>query len=335
MRPASPKYDESTFFFTNPFPTVDLTQRRPSSVVRRQLPAAGAAPAAAAQVEQEEQQTPAGQRLPRSRLQLAQAAGPGSSQKQRPSRLGVSTATADLPGSQAGAQAGGTGSTPGSQQEQQQRPPGTLLKSVLKSALKGAAPGRGSQQELQRQVSQGSEGSGSSAKRVSFAGGSGSQEGPLQAQEQQVQEQQVQKQQVQQQPVAQAAAALVGATAAAPTQLTAAETQRRRQGFVSQITPPSPGLGGSAGATPLSQAGFKQRRCVAGKGQQLTLLSLELHAESRWGRAGPGWKTLVAMRSRSLGCACFASRWGVLPVLDVQAASRPPCTPDLQGLPVA
>ena len=41
-------------------------------------------------------------------------------------------------------------------------------------------------------------------------------------------------------------------------------------------------MGGGAGPTPLSQAGFKQRRCVAGKGQQLTLLSLELHADCRW-----------------------------------------------------
>jgi hypothetical protein len=56
-----------------------------------------------------------------------------------------------------------------------------------------------------------------------------------------------------------------------------------RAGFVSQITPPSPGVvGAGRSATPLSQAGFKQRRCVAGKGQQLTLLSFELHADSRW-----------------------------------------------------
>lgn len=44
-----------------------------------------------------------------------------------------------------------------------------------------------------------------------------------------------------------------------------------------QITPPS--CVGSAGATPLSQAGFK--RTVAGKGQQLTLLAVEVHADGR------------------------------------------------------
>lgn len=48
--------------------------------------------------------------------------------------------------------------------------------------------------------------------------------------------------------------------------------------FVSQITPPSPGSGLS-GPTPVSQAGF--RRLVPGKGQQLTLLSIEIHADTR------------------------------------------------------
>ncbi len=51
-------------------------------------------------------------------------------------------------------------------------------------------------------------------------------------------------------------------------------TARKR--FVSQITPPSlPG----GGPTPISQSGFKCT--VAGKGQQLTLLSIEVHADSR------------------------------------------------------
>ena len=44
-----------------------------------------------------------------------------------------------------------------------------------------------------------------------------------------------------------------------------------------QITPPS-GVASSK-ATPLSQAGFK--RAVPGKGQQLTLLALEVHADCR------------------------------------------------------
>ncbi|KAK9829480.1 hypothetical protein WJX72_006119 [[Myrmecia] bisecta] len=52
----------------------------------------------------------------------------------------------------------------------------------------------------------------------------------------------------------------------------------KRRKFVSQITPPSPAAGAS-GPTPLSQAGFK--RLVAGKGQQLTLLSVEVHADCR------------------------------------------------------
>lgn len=46
---------------------------------------------------------------------------------------------------------------------------------------------------------------------------------------------------------------------------------------MSQITGPSPEAAKSR--TPLSQAGFKWR--VAGKGQQLTLLSIEVHAASR------------------------------------------------------
>ncbi len=49
--------------------------------------------------------------------------------------------------------------------------------------------------------------------------------------------------------------------------------------WTSQITAPSPAAG-SAGATPLSQAGF--RRLVAGKGQNLTLLSIEVHADTRF-----------------------------------------------------
>lgn len=48
-------------------------------------------------------------------------------------------------------------------------------------------------------------------------------------------------------------------------------------GCVVQITPPS--CVGSAGATPLSQSGFK--RSVAGKGQQLTFLAVEVHADCR------------------------------------------------------
>lgn len=288
VRPASPKYDESTFFFSNPFPSMRLTQR-PASTQRRPPAAVGAGAGA-----QTEQQTPVGQRLARAR---GQAAGQDSTtqqplpQQQRPSRLAAVAAAADEPhGQQPALIAGGSDGSPSSRAEQDQqqaqqaqRPASSLLKSVLKSALKVPRPSQlgsvsaaeSSQEEQQRQgrpSSQGSEGSGS--KRVSFAaagaGGSSQEATPPVVQQ-----------------VTPAATAV--AAAVSPTQLTAAgtaptamETQRRRPGFVSQITPPSPGLvgGGSAG-TPLSQAGFKQRRCVAGKGQQLTLLSLELHAESR------------------------------------------------------
>ena len=51
----------------------------------------------------------------------------------------------------------------------------------------------------------------------------------------------------------------------------------KRPRNVSQITGPTPKAIKSQ--TPVSQAGFKWR--VAGKGQQLTLLSIEVHAASR------------------------------------------------------
>ena len=93
-----------------------------------------------------------------------------------------------------------------------------------------------------------------------------------------------------------AAAAAVTAAAAAPAAaVTAAaagkvagsgaatgvggHNNRQRQGLVSQITPPSP-VSGVSGPTPVSQAGF--RRLVPGKGQQLTLLSIEVHADTRY-----------------------------------------------------
>ena len=61
---------------------------------------------------------------------------------------------------------------------------------------------------------------------------------------------------------------------------------KKRPGFVSQITPPSP-ASGMSGPTPVSQAGF--RRLVPGKGQQLTLLSVEVHADTRYTTAStPG-----------------------------------------------
>lgn len=52
---------------------------------------------------------------------------------------------------------------------------------------------------------------------------------------------------------------------------------KARSQFVSQITPPS--HGGGKIATPSSQLGFK--RIIAGKGQGLTLASIEVHAECR------------------------------------------------------
>ncbi len=54
---------------------------------------------------------------------------------------------------------------------------------------------------------------------------------------------------------------------------------RKKPGLVSQITPPSP-VSGVSGPTPVSQSGF--RRLVPGKGQQLTLLSIEVHADTRY-----------------------------------------------------
>ena len=54
----------------------------------------------------------------------------------------------------------------------------------------------------------------------------------------------------------------------------------KRPRWVSQITGPSPQR--AVSQTPVSQAGFRWR--VAGKGQQLTLLSIEVHADSRFAR---------------------------------------------------
>ena len=59
---------------------------------------------------------------------------------------------------------------------------------------------------------------------------------------------------------------------------------------MSQITGPSPQRAKSQ--TPVSQAGFRWR--VAGKGQQLTLLSIEVHADSRSARPSS-----LAMQRRS------------------------------------
>ena len=75
----------------------------------------------------------------------------------------------------------------------------------------------------------------------------------------------------------------------AATGLAAAPNKRAR--FVSQITPPSPASGVS-GPTPVSQAGF--RKLVPGKGQQLTLLSLELHADTRQGPVSSHLSTAIA-----------------------------------------
>lgn len=74
-----------------------------------------------------------------------------------------------------------------------------------------------------------------------------------------------------------AAAAPVGNAAAAAAAVAGGSNKRQR--FVSQITPPSP-ASGMSGPTPVSQAGF--RRLVPGKGQQLTLLSVEVHADTRY-----------------------------------------------------
>lgn len=334
VQPSSPKYDERTFFFSNPFPTLQLTQQRPASATQRQrqrqrrqrhatAAAAGGGGAAA-------EQTPGGQGVPPFLLPPETGGSALPMQQPRPSSRLREVAGGSEPGR---AMLGGVdpmdssqGSPPSAaeQQRQQQQqhgarpgagPGSALLKSVLKSALKSAAGSRlgaggGPHQEAQpplpqRQQSQGSEGSGRDAKRVSFVAdplGDASQGGTLPGPPAQsctppppAQQPPVMQQQTRPLDTPSATEAAAAVPAPAPVRLPAAtpdamlateRTQRQRQGFVSQITPPSPGLGsgGTAGATPLSQAGFKMRRCVSGKGQQLTLLSLELHADSRCGQ---------------------------------------------------
>jgi hypothetical protein len=318
VQPASPKYDERTFFFSNPYPIMNPTQHQ-QSVPRKAL----ASTQAQRQGQQQQlgggEETPAGQRLPRARSGQESAARE-QLQQQRVSRLGALAAAEEQPSiqdtgkpfssQQQQGELQGSPPLPAAQQQQgeqhQQRGSSALLKSVLKSAMKAAPPAavvqggvrstEGSQDQpwLQHQQSQGSEGSGSGLKRVSFvAAGGGGQPGTKQIPLELIPA--VPNQQLQQQSQQPAAAELpavaaCGTAAAAPSPLSSAGTAaatastapQRRQGFVSQITPPSPGLGGGAGPTSLSQAGFKQRRCVAGKGQQLTLLSLELHADCRW-----------------------------------------------------
>ena len=61
--------------------------------------------------------------------------------------------------------------------------------------------------------------------------------------------------------------------------------------WTSQITPPSPAIRGEA--TPVSQAGF--RRLVPGKGQNLTLLSIELHADTRCAASTASIKLLAGV----------------------------------------
>lgn len=326
VQPSSPKYDERTFFFSNPFPTLQLTQQRPASATQRQRQRRrrrqAAAAAAASGGGPAAEHTLAGHGLPPFQLPPpTDGTAPQAPQQQRPSsrlreagRASADQEAAQLLGNSQplDSSQGSPASAPQQQQQQQLHarpgagPGSTLLKSVLKSALKSAAGSRlglsGSHdpeaplQHPQRQQSQGSDGSGSGAKRVSFVApsvGEGSQDGtpggppgllntpPLGAQ---------QRPDAAQPPDASTAAA--AAAAAQPPGGTAAtldatlpteRTQRRPRAFISQITPPSPGLGSgsAAAATPLSQAGFKMRRCVSGKGQQLTLLSLEVHADSR------------------------------------------------------
>lgn len=56
------------------------------------------------------------------------------------------------------------------------------------------------------------------------------------------------------------------------------KVEGKANAWKSQITAPSPAAG-SDGVTPVSQAGF--RRLIPGKGQNLTLLSIEVHADTR------------------------------------------------------
>lgn len=324
VQPSSPKYDERTFFFSNPFPTLQLTQQRPTLATQRQRQRqrrqqAAAATAGGGGVAADAEHTPARQGVRPFELPPLTAGGAVHSAAQpRPSsRLresdggGAGPETAQvLGGSQPmDSSQGSPASAPQQHQQLRARPgaaPGsTLLKTVLKSALKSAAGSRlgasGHEEALQLQHSQGSDGSGSGAKRVSFVAsptGDGSQDGAqagrpsLSATPPPAAQQHSTPAEARSVGAAAAAAAAVAPTLApsgnVPTldaTLATERTQRKRQGFISQITPPSPGLGGgsAAAATPLSQAGFKMRRCVSGKGQQLTLLSLELHADSRYG----------------------------------------------------
>ena len=69
--------------------------------------------------------------------------------------------------------------------------------------------------------------------------------------------------------------------------------------WTSQITPPSPAVRGEA--TPVSQSGF--RRLVPGKGQNLTLLSIELHADTRYAFCTASMGTLA--REQTLRCCCI------------------------------
>lgn len=53
---------------------------------------------------------------------------------------------------------------------------------------------------------------------------------------------------------------------------------------VSQITPPAPGTSnttGGGGPTPPSQVGFKAGGADAARGEQLTVVAVEVHADSR------------------------------------------------------
>jgi hypothetical protein len=62
-----------------------------------------------------------------------------------------------------------------------------------------------------------------------------------------------------------------------------AQAQRRANPWTSQISAPSSGVGSDC-ATPVSQAGY--RRLVPGKGQNLTLLSIEVQADTRQAASG-------------------------------------------------
>lgn len=67
------------------------------------------------------------------------------------------------------------------------------------------------------------------------------------------------------------------------------------------------GSGAEGGPTPSSQRGFKMRREVPGGGQQLTVLALEVHANSRGGLLPDPRYVLRMFASIHCACSCLGN----------------------------